>query len=269
VISSQNEENAMRKSVRNIKGEHVAFTGAAWRIRRDLQREVRRQGGETTSTGAVNGKTTVLVRGRWVQGDYGIKEMKAAELIRSGQEIAMVADSEFQKLLEAGRPAKVLDRVAGQPIEWLVTPAKSSFENAASVSGPLDYEHSALGRIEQGFLRNHLFGHSREAVCALCGRRLPISLMVAAHIKPRSECSRKERLDADNIVFGVCLLGCDALYERGLISIGNFGKIQVATADGSKTLAKLLGIYRNRACPAWKETSANYFEWHFNRRFRG
>jgi hypothetical protein len=35
---------------------------------------------------------------------------------------------------------------------------------------------------------------------------VPLGLMIAEHIKPRSECSRRERLDAENIVFGVCLL---------------------------------------------------------------
>jgi len=52
--------------------------------------------------------------------------------------------------------------------------------------------------------------------CSLCGQLLPVELLVAAHIKPRSECSRRERLDFENIVFGVCVLGCDALYEKGL-----------------------------------------------------
>lgn len=111
----------MRRRLKSIQGQHVAFTGKAWRFRSDLQREVRRQGGETSSHGSVNGKTTVLVRGDWADEDYGVKERKAAQLIRKGQKIVVVSDSEFRKLLEAGQPAKIMDRVAGQPIEWLRT----------------------------------------------------------------------------------------------------------------------------------------------------
>lgn len=111
----------MRRRLKSIQGQHVAFTGKAWRFRSDLQREVRRQGGETSSHGSVNGKTTVLVRGDWADEDYGVKERKAAQLIRKGQKIVVVFGSEFRKLLEAGQPAKIMDRVAGQPIEWLRT----------------------------------------------------------------------------------------------------------------------------------------------------
>jgi hypothetical protein len=253
----------------SINGQHVALTGAAWLLRRDLLKKILRLGGKSASKGAVTRQTTMLVRGRWAPGEFGTKERRAAELIRNGQEIAVVADSEFRKLLEARKPAKVMDRVAGQPVEWLAQPSRRGFEEVAMVSGPLDYEHSALGRVEQGFLRNNLFGKSDQAVCDLCGRLLPISLMVAAHIKPRSACSSRERRDANNVVFGVCLLGCDALYERGLISVGDSGEIRVAPASGSRALEKLLGIYRRRTCPAWDGSNAKYFKWHFDRRFLG
>jgi hypothetical protein len=259
----------MRKWLKQIKGEHIAFTGTAWRIRRDLRKDVHRQGGVATSKGLVTGNTTVLVRGRWPNDEFGAKERKAAELMRGGHPISIVADFDFRRLLEKGRPAKVMDRVAGEPIEWLNAPSRKNFEKAANISGMLDFVHTALGRVEQGFLRHKLFEKSDEAVCALCGRRLPLSLMVAAHIKPRSECSRMERLDAENIVFGVCLLGCDVLYERGFISIGPKGKIHTASVHGSKALARLFAMYRGRICPAWKGTSAKYFEWHLVRRFQG
>lgn len=114
----------MRKRIRSLKGERVAFTGSAWRIRSDLQKAVRRRGGETSSHGIVNGKTTLLVRGHWADDGFGKKERMAAQLIRNGQEIAIVSDSEFRKLLEESLPAKVMDRVAGEPIEWLTPPQR-------------------------------------------------------------------------------------------------------------------------------------------------
>jgi hypothetical protein len=92
---------------------------------------------------------------------------------------------------------------------------------------------------------------------------------VAAHIKPRSECLRKERLDVKNIVFGLCLLGCDALYERGLLVIGSEGEIRTSDASNSTALLKVLRALRRRKCTAWKLESAPYFAWHAERRFQG
>ncbi len=262
----------MRKWLTAIKGEHVAFTGQAWCTRAGLQRMVRRLGGTPTSGGEVTGATTVLVRGSssvWAYGDHGTKERRAAQLIREGRRVVVVNGSEFRKLVELGRPAKVLDRVAGQPTEWLTTPPKRQFGKAAAIDGPLDQEHSVKGRVEQSFLRRRLFSDAEEADCSLCGRRLPLGFLVAGHIKARSECSRRERLDAANVVFGICLLGCDALYERGLIAVDSGGRIRISLAPESRAVRKLLVPYRGRKCTAWKRTNAHYFDWHLTRRFQG
>jgi hypothetical protein len=171
--------------------------------------------------------------------------------------------------LEKGRPARACDRIAGQPVQWLIGATPSQFQSAAAISGPLDREQSAIGRVEQSFLRRRLFGEVEEATCALCGRRVPLSLLVAAHIKPRSECSRRERLDAEHVVFSLCLLGCDALYERGLIGVRPGGEICLSEAHDSSILKRFLRAYSGRKCPAWKEATAEYFDWHLMRRFQG
>ena len=256
----------MRKRVMSIKGEHVAFTGKAWKLRKDICKEIERQGGRASGR-SLSSKSTILVRGSWQENEAGQKERRAAEMIRHGSGISVVAAEEFQKLLEQGRPAKVMDRVAGEPVEWLRGATPQEFRSAAKISGELDFLHTALGRVEQAFLRRRLFGDADEACCALCGRNLPVALMIAAHIKPRSECSRAERLDAENIVFGVCLLGCDALYERGLISVKN-GRI-VTASHGSKALRQLLQPYQRRKCPGWTLSKTPYFDWHYERRFAG
>jgi len=184
-----------RKWLTSIRGEHVAFTGKAWLIREELERAVRRRGGIPCG---VTGETTVLIRGEsqaWAFGEYGLKEKKAAEWIRRGHDIRLVHDFEFQRLLEDRRPAHVSDYIAGQPVQWLQHVAKKEFEQAAELEGPLDREHSVKGRLEQSYLRRALFGDGVVATCAMCGRSLPVGLMIAAHIKPRSDCSRRERLD--------------------------------------------------------------------------
>lgn len=262
----------MTSWLRNIRGEHIAFTGKAWLSRHELQRIVRRKGGVPSAGAEVTGATTVLVRGDssvWAFGEYGTKERKAAELVRKGQSISLVHDSEFRKLLAGGRPARIADRIAGDPVQWLAMPTKRRFNRAASISGPLDREHTVLGRVEQSYLRHILFGQSGHAGCSLCGRVLPVGLLVAAHIKPRSECSRRERLDVKNIVFGVCLLGCDALYERGLVGVRERGRILVSAAPTSRAVTAALRGLRGRSCDAWNLACAGYFRWHWLRRFQG
>ena len=262
----------MTKWLSSVRGEHVAFTGGAWTSRPDLRRLVVWRGGIPTPGSHVTEATTVLVRGKssvWSHGEHGDKEQRAADLIRTGHSIAVVSDTEFRKLLSGQGRARVLDRVAGQPLEWLEAPPKKAFVETASIAGPLDREYTTRGRVEQGYLRGTLFGDSEVAQCALCGRKLPVNLLIAAHIKPRSECSRKERLDAKGIIFAACLMGCDALYEQGLVTVDEQGKIRTVHSAGSAVLGSILAKLKGRKCPAWSETNAAYFAWHVSHRFQG
>lgn len=262
----------MTKWLTTVKGQQVAFTGQAWLIRSQLQAIVRRLGGTPTRGAEVTTETTVLVRGRsqfWKLKDHGLKERYAAQLIREGHSLLVVSDSEFRKLVESGRRARVLDRVAGEPIEWLVSQPKKQFQAIAKIAGPLDRENNSKGRVEQSYLRRLLFGEPDTATCSLCKRQLPLSLMVAAHIKARSECSRRERLDAGNIVFGVCLLGCDALYEQGLLSVNDQGEIVSSSRSDSCALRKTLRQFEGGHCTAWRKSNAGYFAWHAKERFQG
>jgi hypothetical protein len=240
--------------------------------RAKLQRLVRRQGGITTAGADVTNATTVLVRGdssRWAFGEYGTKERDAARLIRKGAPISLVHDSEFRKLVEQGRRARVADRVGGEPVLWIVPATKRQFERVARIEGSLDREHTVNGRLEQSYLRSKLFGGAEEATCSLCGRCVPVGLLVAAHLKPRSECSRRERLDVENIVSSMCLLGCDALYERGLVAVSKTGRILASTSQSSPSVKAVLRQFRARTCGAWTSGTAEYFKWHLETRFQG
>jgi hypothetical protein len=263
----------MRKWLRNIRGEHFAFTGKAWLQRQELEDIIRSRGGiPTRGGGKVTSETTVLVRGDssvWKYGKYGTKEQKASELVRNGAKISVVHDSEFRKLLEHKTPARIVDRIAGEPVEWLTAPRKQQFVRAASIRGPLDREHSALGRVEQSYLRGRLFDGKDQATCSLCGRNLPVGLLIAAHVKPRSECSRSERLDVPNIVFSVCLLGCDALYEQGLLGVSKGGRILVSTTQSCRAIKAVFRGFRGRVCPEWNSERMKYFNWHLRHQFQG
>ncbi len=75
-----------------------------------------------------------------------------------------------------------------------------------TVLGQLDEERRVLARKEQALLRKHLLGGSDDGRCFLCGEKLPVELLVTAHIKARAKCSEKERRDCANIV-PMCILG--------------------------------------------------------------
>lgn len=72
-------------------------------------------------------------------------------------------------------------------------------------------------RGEQSLLRKHLFGDDLLATCALCGRDLPVAMLVTAHIKRRADTSRAERGRTDTVM-PACLIGCDSLFELGYVT---------------------------------------------------
>ncbi|MEU4803156.1 hypothetical protein [Actinosynnema sp. NPDC023587] len=133
--------------------------------------------------------------------------------------------------------------------------------------GELDRAAVARYRVEQGALRHVLIGDDPTGRCALCGRVLPVELLVAAHVKRRSECSDEERRDLRNVAMLACHLGCDRLYELGYVSVGPDGAVLVAAIPG--TPADQLALPAGRTCEAHHDGSAGYFAWHRARVFRG
>ena len=83
--------------------------------------------------------------------------------------------------------------------------------------GELDQKRMAVLRRDQRFLRRYLFRDDTVGICAICGEKFPVTLLVAAHIKPRAKCSDSDRRDNANNVVPMCVLGCDALFERGFV----------------------------------------------------
>lgn len=123
-------------------------------------------------------------------------------------------------------------------------------------------------RVEQSYLRRSLFASTTEADCAICGRRLPVDLLVAAHIKTRSECTRNEKLDVENIIMAACKLGCDEMYERGYIAVNSTGIILATNLPTSTDLSPILGVLKGRTCTAHRASTANYFETNLQAVFR-
>lgn len=123
-------------------------------------------------------------------------------------------------------------------------------------------------RVEQVYLRQRLPGRKTVAACDLCGRKLPVEVLVAAHIKKRSLCTREERLDAGNIVMNACKLGCDELYERGFVAVDANGTVVTTARPVASALSEALGRVDGRPCAAHSEGARRYFAAHHKSIFR-
>ena len=137
-----------------------------------------------------------------------------------------------------------------------------NLEHRLSELGHTDTANSsAQNRREQAILRTLLFRGSVLSTCALCHRELPTSLLVAAHIKPRTDCLDEERKDP-NVVMPVCKIGCDDFFEKGYITIDDAGTVRINnTKQMSVDLRQILtGIEGNR-CFNFNEATSAYFDY--------
>jgi hypothetical protein len=125
---------------------------------------------------------------------------------------------------------------------------------------PLDTVTKAMARREQSALRRQLIGDKSEVECGICGRTLPVHLLVAAHIKKRSACTPDEKRNIPFIAMPICNLGCDPLYELGYVTVVN-GIVQVAETS-SVSLQNILRDLSGKRCKYWVEERRPYFDWH-------
>lgn len=125
----------------------------------------------------------------------------------------------------------------------------------------LDGETVANSRKEQAFLRSYLLQGMTKGECVLCGRSFPTELLVAAHIKPRSECSRDEKLDFDNIAALMCVLGCDSLFEKGFVYVLDGMVHANPRRKGTPHVEKAIEQLAGRDVTNWPGSSG-YYKWH-------
>ncbi len=164
----------------------------------------------------------------------------------------------------AGRPALADD----------VAPELRKLDQLAAFTGSTDGAAVVrAARNEQKVLRKAL-GLGPDAAgavqCGLCSRHFPRQLLVAAHIKPRSECTEEERQALTRVAMAACLLGCDALFEAGYIAVDGSGRILTARRDlAPSALQTLLRELERRRAPAWNEAREVHFAWHRDHTFVG
>jgi hypothetical protein len=137
--------------------------------------------------------------------------------------------------------------------------------------GTLSRSAVVARRGEQEDLRRLLI-RGGQAACALCGLELPENLLVAAHIKRRSECTEAERRDLDNIAMPACTLGCDALYEQGYVAVSADGTVLLSRAVEEHPVLHDHASHRRllgRKTDHWNSEREPYFAWHRSHVYRG
>ncbi|MFG2950460.1 hypothetical protein [Streptomyces adustus] len=139
----------------------------------------------------------------------------------------------------------------------------------AAFDGELERTARRAQRGEQAALKRSLVpgGMGR---CALCGRALPASFLIAAHIKKRSECSDEEKRDLANIAMPACTLGCDAVYEHGYVTVAAGGALEISplAADIPEIAAFLADRLAGRTSGWWTPAREPYYQWHRTHTFK-
>lgn len=137
----------------------------------------------------------------------------------------------------------------------------SSLNTALQELGELDAKRARLERKEQRLLRRMLLEVDGSSRCIVCGHDFPLGLLVAAHIRPRSKCSDRQRRDYVNNIAAMCKLGCDELYERGYIVVKN-GRLHADPQATTPAVRAYLERLDGKRCIGLNAKRATYFDWH-------
>ena len=150
-------------------------------------------------------------------------------------------------------------------LDYLATTQDStSFQRRLNGLGKdLSLDVVSKRRAEQHIFSEYLFSGKDYVTCSICHKNYPSDLLVAGHIKKRSDCSDSEKRDL-NIVMPVCKFGCDDLYEKGYILINDKGLV---VSNPNLNLEGNVREYVNdilgKKCTFFSEKSKKYFEYKF------
>ncbi len=140
---------------------------------------------------------------------------------------------------------------------------KRAIEQARAFVGQTDATVERRVRREQRLLRRALGLNKGSHACALCGRTYPDRLLVAAHIKKRSECTEAEKVDIPAVAIIACALGCDALFEHGYVVVNQQGKVEATSkSDSDPHLQEMVSRLDGKRVTGYHPDSEPYFAWH-------
>lgn len=147
---------------------------------------------------------------------------------------------------------------------------EASFPSDARVPEPvedaidldvLDSQRVTLARMEQSAARSLLLRGQSTAECAFCGRQMPASLLVAAHIKPRASCTDEEKRLIGVNVLALCKLGCDDLFERGYAEVLDGVVVAGAAMPLTPGVTEYVTRITGRRVLGWSMQREGFFRW--------
>lgn len=157
-----------------------------------------------------------------------------------------------------GGPAGAISKPNAAPARPVVPiPDSSALEALAA----LEAERITLVRREQQAVRRLLLAGKASGACSLCGAILPSELLIAAHIKPRAMCTDTEKRDVANNTALMCTLGCDALFERGYVSVVAGKIVPGPTPASLPSVRGAVSRLLHRECTAYSTRNAKYFRY--------
>lgn len=154
------------------------------------------------------------------------------------------------------RHEELLFDVAGEPV---------SLESArAEINQQMETDGigSRMTRHEHYFIVRHLFKGLPSGRCCICLNEYPRRMLVAAHIKKRAACDKKEKLDIENIAAPMCRMGCDPLFEFGYISVRNGMVVKHPSIEVSDAILRYMDGVSGNNVSAWNNKTIKYFDWH-------
>tara|TARA_Y100000768_G_scaffold388251_1_gene383056 strand:- start:174 stop:1208 length:1035 start_codon:yes stop_codon:yes gene_type:complete len=126
-----------------------------------------------------------------------------------------------------------------------------------------DKEVKTAARVEQRFLRQHLFKYKKTSSCVICNNEYNIKFLVCAHLKKRSKCiNNAEKRNLNNIA-PMCKLGCDELFERGYIAVKN-KKIIVLNNQVTEIVENYMNRLIQNECLNYNEDNKPFYDWHYD-----
>ncbi|MBC1262487.1 HNH endonuclease [Synechococcus sp. BSF8S] len=169
-------------------------------------------------------------------------------------------------VLDASKSAAVIQAFDLQSSVFYADISKDECLEAISYLTSLnetEAEIQSSRRLEQGYLQKHLFGRKTVGTCAGCNRDYPVSFLVTAHIKRRSQCTLEERID-HHVVMPLCSMGCDQMFEKGYVSVLDGVYVDMKKTPSSHHLQKCIDQLAGKLCTYYNDATRPYFEWHYD-----
>lgn len=180
------------------------------------------------------------------------------------------SEKELEALVRTGMGARMSNRDLENPASFIASKKiKYAEQDKPEVSpksllpelideADLDIDSKSKSRKEQAFLRAFLANGKLNQACVLCRKEFPIEFLIAAHIKKRSDCSRDEKLDFENVAALMCKAGCDDLYEKGYVYVSDGVVCKNTSRVTTPALDFLIGDLVGNTVRNWKGSEAYY-----------